>query len=145
VKRLAIVLAAALATVSIYAVTAPAGPEAVSPRTVKALQAKVAKLQKDLKTVTTAVNNCLFVGAAPVAAFGGTTEGYYYGTGGSTITLESALDVVPQAQQAQATWLVATSATCASIMNSGRVVSPKTLATTRRVPLGPLARLTPKP
>ena len=57
-KRLAVVLAAALVAVAIYAVTAPAGQQAVSPKRVAALEKKVSQLQKSVKTLNTFMN-CL--------------------------------------------------------------------------------------
>jgi hypothetical protein len=145
-QRLVVVLAAALVAVAIYAVTAPASQQAVSPKRVAALEKKVSKLQKDLKTVATAVNNCLFYGAAPVASFGdAATEGYFYGNAQGQYSLENALDFVPQSQQAQALWFVGTSPACAQVMNSGRVLTPRISASLRDGRLGPLPRLVSKP
>ena len=64
-KRLAVVLAAALAAVSVYAVTAPARQEAVSPARVRALEKRV----QQLKAFDGRVRNCLFFQAVPVTRY----------------------------------------------------------------------------
>jgi hypothetical protein len=69
-RRLAVVLAVALAAVSVYAVTAPAGPQQVSPRQVAALQRQVRKLQ----AFDRRVRQCLFYRAVPVTRY----QGYRY-------------------------------------------------------------------
>ena len=85
-KRLAVLLAAALAAVSVYAVTAPAGPQAVSPRRVAALQRQVRQLQ----AFDRRVRHCLFFRAVPLTRY----EGYVYRTPGSMQTGETrALDL----------------------------------------------------
>jgi hypothetical protein len=145
-KRLVVILAAALVAVAVYAVTAPAGPEAVSPKRVAALEKRVAKTQRDLRTLTTAVNNCLLVGAAPVAQFGNNaTEGYFYGNGQGQFALETAVDLVPANQQAQAAWLLGTTASCAQALNSSQIVTPKMLAALRPGEMRSLASLQRNP
>ena len=136
-KRLTALVVAAFAAVALYAVTAPAGQEAVSPARVTALEKKVSTLQKqmatslkdvkDLKAVATTLAGCLFADAAaiPVASFGGTaTEGYLYRLTNGTQVLESAIDVVPQSQVAQApAWVISTTSQCATAINqASRVV-----------------------
>jgi hypothetical protein len=64
-KRLAAVLAAALAAVSIYAVTAPAGPEAVSPARVRALEKRVQRLE----AFDRRVRDCFFFRAVAITRY----------------------------------------------------------------------------
>jgi hypothetical protein len=70
VRRLAVVLAVALTAVSVYAVTAPAGSQQVSPRQVASLQRQVRKLQ----AFDRRVRQCLFYRAVPVTRY----HGYVY-------------------------------------------------------------------
>jgi hypothetical protein len=51
-KRLLVVAAAALAAVALYATTAPAGQQAVTPKQFAALKKQVTKLQTDLRNLT---------------------------------------------------------------------------------------------
>jgi hypothetical protein len=51
-KRLVIVLAAALVAVAVYAVTAPAGQQSVTPRQFSSLQKRVTTLEKKTKVLT---------------------------------------------------------------------------------------------
>src|SRR5262245_35000084 len=69
-RRLAVVLALALTAVSVYAVTAPAGSQQVSPRQVASLQRQVRKLQ----AFDRRVRQCLFYRAVPVTRY----HGYRY-------------------------------------------------------------------
>jgi hypothetical protein len=99
-KRLALLLAAAVAAVALYATTAPAGQQAVTPAQFSALSKKVTALQKDVKTLKAAVA-CL----APlgVAQFGdGSTAGYHYKQPDGTEVLTSAIDAVGPNEQAGA-------------------------------------------
>jgi hypothetical protein len=54
-KRVLVVALVALAAVALYAATAPAGQQAVTPKQFAALQKRVAKLEKDNKDITDAV------------------------------------------------------------------------------------------
>lgn len=54
-KRLLVVALIAIAAVSLYAATAPAGEQTVTPKQFSALQKRVAKLEKDNKDVIDAV------------------------------------------------------------------------------------------
>src|SRR6266571_6855829 len=69
-KRVLAVALAALAAVALYAATAPAGQQAVTPKQFAALAKRVAKLEKDnkdLKDIASAVITCVFdKGAIPV-------------------------------------------------------------------------------
>jgi hypothetical protein len=51
-KRVLVTAVVALAAVILYAATAPAGQQAVTPKQFAALQKRVAKLEKDDKTIT---------------------------------------------------------------------------------------------
>ena len=100
-KRLAVVLAAALVAVAIYAVTAPAGQQAVSPKRVAALEKKVSQLQKSVKTLNTFMN-CLNKQVAGLTSYGNPSagQGYIYRTGqGDGPT--TALDLSGQGEQPQ--------------------------------------------
>jgi phage-related protein len=118
-KRVAAIVALGLAAIAIYAVTAPAGQQSVSPKQFAALSAKVTKLTKDLKVV----ESCVLVGAVPVARFGDAvnhTEGYVYVNPDKTQTLEPAIDLAaPNAAQA---WILVTTPKCATALNGGRHV-----------------------
>ncbi|MBA3365068.1 MAG: hypothetical protein H0U03_04680 [Actinobacteria bacterium] len=128
-KRLLVLTAAALAAVSIYAVTAPAGQQAVTPKQFAALQKRVTALEKSLKTVrdaTNALGTCL-VGAAqavPVGVFGGTaTEGYTYRLASGQQVLASALDTLAENEITATTpFMLVTSRDCANAINSGRAI-----------------------
>jgi hypothetical protein len=54
-KRLLVVAMVVVAAVALYATTAPAGQEAVTPKQFAALQKRVAKLEKDDKDITDAL------------------------------------------------------------------------------------------
>ena len=54
-KRLLVVAMIVIAAVSLYAATAPAGEQAVTPKQFTALQKRVAKLEKDDKNLLDAV------------------------------------------------------------------------------------------
>jgi hypothetical protein len=124
VKRLLVVAATALAAVAIYAVTAPASEQSVTPKQFAALKATVTKQGKELKTLEA----CLFVGAAPVGVYGdGSTSGFLFQTSDKVVHLFPAISLVAQSQQAQATWVVTTTAQCAAAMNS-KTGSPPRIA-----------------
>jgi len=141
-KRLAIVLAAALAALTVYVVTAPAGEQTSASR-ISSLEAKVTKLQKQVKTLNTLVGSCVLVQAIPMQQFGnGSSEGYFYHPSGApsgAYTLSSALDFPLQGQTPQF-WTLSTSSQCAQIINTG-----KTAALPKVPPAGlkqaPLARV----
>ena len=89
--RALIVAATAVAAVSLYAATAPAGQQAVTPKQFAALSKRVTKLEKDNKLLLAfagIVATCLDKGAvattkAPayhVPATGETTDFYVFGT-----------------------------------------------------------------
>ena len=127
-KRLAIVLAAALAALTVYVVTAPAGEQTSASR-ISSLESKVTKLQKQVKTLNNVVGSCLLVQAIPMQQFGnGTTEGYVYQTPSKTLAITSALDFPAQGQAPQF-WTLSTSSACAQAINSGKTASlPKVAA-----------------
>jgi hypothetical protein len=99
-KRLFLVLAAGVAAVALYAATAPAGQQAVTPGQFNALSKKVTTLQKDVKSLKAALA-CF--SALGVAEFGdGTTSGFHYKQPDNSEILTTALDVVAQGEQPQA-------------------------------------------
>jgi hypothetical protein len=71
-KRLLALVATAGIAVALYATTAPAGQQAVTPAQFNALKKQVTKLQKDVKTLTAIAGvtiACVFdKGAIPVTA-----------------------------------------------------------------------------
>ena len=110
-RRLAVVLAAMLAAVSIYAVTAPAGPQARDPR-FTGLSKRVTQLQAQVRTLA----GCTLVRAIPIGVYGAENEGYVYRQTNGQLVTTSALDVVPQGQQ-PTFWALATSPQCAQQLN----------------------------
>ena len=111
-----VIVAAVVVVVALYAVTATAGGQAVTPKQFKALSKKVTTLQREVA----ALENCLQ--AIPVAQFGDDrnhTEGYVYDTTSpSAEFLTTALDVTDAAHASA--WAVVTNSTCASALNGGR-------------------------
>ena len=96
-KRLALVLAAAVAAVALYAATAPAGQQAVTPAQFAALSKKVTTLQKDVKSLKAAFG-CL--SALGIAQFGdGSTTGFHYKQPDGSEVLTTAIDVTGQGEQ----------------------------------------------
>ena len=94
-KRLLVVLLAVVAALSIYAVTAPAGSQGVSPKRVAALEKQVKSLRRDLNVLTSVTAQCLLVRSAGVMQFGGAeTEGYEYLQANGEQALTTALDIV---------------------------------------------------
>ncbi len=69
-KRVLVVAAVALAVVVLYATTAPAGQQAVTPKQFAALQKRVTKLEKDNKDIKDVLSFIVFCalnkGAVPV-------------------------------------------------------------------------------
>jgi hypothetical protein len=118
-KRLVVVLAAALVAVAIYAVTAPAGQQAVSPKRVSALEKKVATLQKSIRTLNTFMN-CLNKQAVAMASYGNPNsgQGYLYSPGqGQQPVLTTGVDLVAQGEPVQF-FVPAVETNC---VNSGRL------------------------
>jgi hypothetical protein len=96
-KRLLLVLLAGVAAVALYATTAPAGQQAVTPNQFAALSKKVTTLQKDVKTLKAAVACFAPVG---IAQFGdGSSAGYHYKQPDGTEVLASAIDATGQNEQ----------------------------------------------
>lgn len=118
-KHLVVLIAAGLVAIAIYAVAAPAGEQAVTPKQFAALSKKVTTLQKDVK-VLKAEASCALVQAVPIGQFGKPSgnEGYVYNEPNNDLALTTALDVT-SAGSAQA-WVLVTSAECANIINSGK-------------------------
>jgi hypothetical protein len=115
-KHVVVLIAAGLVAAAIYAVAAPAGEQAVTPKQFAALSKKVKNLTTELRNVEA----CAFVQAVPVAQFGNPTgnEGYQYANSDGTFDLTTALDV-STASSAQA-WVLVTTASCANIINAGK-------------------------
>jgi len=86
-RRLAVVLAAAVAAFAIYSVTAPAGQQSV-PSQVRALEQKV----KQLQTFDKRVRRCLLGQAVPVTRY----DRYVVQTSEDQPALAKALDVTAQ-------------------------------------------------
>jgi hypothetical protein len=102
-KRLVIVLAAALVAVAVYAVTAPAGQQSVTPREFSALQKRVSTLEKKTKALTNTLK-CLNT-YAPLTAYGDSqngTEGYVYQNSSHQDGLTTAVDFTGQGDTADA-------------------------------------------
>jgi hypothetical protein len=115
-KRILIIAASGLAAVAVYAVAAPAGEQAVTPKQFAALSKKVKNLQKELS----AYESCVPTQAIPVESFGDPngTFGYAYHGSNNTDFYTTALDV-SDVQHASAYMLI-TNPQCASIINSGK-------------------------
>jgi hypothetical protein len=116
-KRLLAVGVIAVAAVALYAATAPAGQQAVTPAQFTALKKQVAKLQKDVNTLK-ASGACL--SATGVASFGGNTAGYHCNQPDGTEILTSALDVVDQGETPDF-YLAEVDKTCVSALRLARV------------------------
>ena len=117
-KRLFAVLAVGLVAVATYALAAPAGQQALSPKQVAQLSKKVnrlsktvARLQRQLKQL----DNCLH--ADPVIRPGGSTEGYLYRTRTGAQETRSAVDFTDVGSRAY-TWVLTTTSGCATLLNS---------------------------
>lgn len=118
-KRVLVVAAIALAAVALYAATAPAGQQAVTPGQFAALSKKVAKLRKDVDTLGTVLVNCVMYHAYSVKEYGGlSNEGYAYQFPDGHIGLETALDLAPPTDTNTA-WYLAVEPQCAAQINSG--------------------------
>jgi hypothetical protein len=106
-KRLAVIVAAALGAFAIYTVTAPAGQQSV-PTRLSAVEKKV----KTLQTNVNAIKRCL-AEAVPVTRY----AGYVYVPQGTTTPVSTtALDVTEQGGQIQFL-LLGTRAECVSTLN----------------------------
>ena len=118
-KQLLAVLLAVVAALSIYAVTAPAGSQGVSPRRVVALEKQVKSLRRDLNVLATVTARCLLVRAAGVMQFGaGETEGYEYVQANGDQALTTALDLVDPRDGRVELWLLQTTKECADALNT---------------------------
>ena len=119
-KRLAVVVAVVLAAVALYAVTAGAGQQAVSPKRVAALEKKVTHLQRQVRTLNTFMN-CLNKQVAGLTSYGNPSanQGYIYRTGqGDGPT--TALDLSGQGEQPQF-FVAAVEANCVTSGRMGHV------------------------
>jgi hypothetical protein len=119
-KRLAVGVAVALAAVAVYAVTAGAGPQAVSPKRVAALEKKVTQLQRQVRTLNTFMS-CLNKQVAGLASYGNPNagQGYVYATGQGNVTT-TALDLTGQGEQPQF-FVAAVEASCVTSGRMGHV------------------------
>ena len=109
-KKLTVLLAAALAAVLIYAVTAPAGGEAVTPKQIKALQAQIKALQKRTTTIEQVLGLC-FHHAVQVTQYSN------YQQSGQT-TARTGLDVTAGTDKPTA-YLLDVGSDCATAVNQG--------------------------
>jgi hypothetical protein len=125
-KRLGLILAIAGAMAIMYAATAPAGEQAVTPRQFATLSKRVATLEKTMNAAVGLLANCLTVQAISVARYGTSSEGYVYKRPDGTLIITTGLDLVPSGQTPQA-YLVGTTATCASafhpLLNANRAAT----------------------
>lgn len=99
-KRLAVVLAAGVAAVGLYAVAAPAGPEAVSPRRVAALERKVTVLQRDMRRAKAQLACTTRVLGLTQFGDPNGTFGYAYRNLDGSAVFTTALDATEQGQRA---------------------------------------------
>jgi len=115
--RLVIVLAAALVAVGIYAVTAPAGQQSVSPKRVAALEKRVSKLQSQL--------NCLKT-YAPVSVYGDPngTAGYVYQNPDTHQGLTTALDATASGETPDADFAVVAKSCISSAKFAAKKLAP---------------------
>jgi hypothetical protein len=122
-KRLVAVAAIALVAVALYAVTASGTPQAVTPKQFAAISKKLAKLQKDVKTLQNLVVTCAFNQAVPVAQFGNPpgNEGYVYSNPDNSLALQTSLDF--STATAAQVWFLNTTTACADAINSGKAKS----------------------
>jgi hypothetical protein len=98
-KRFLALIATAGLAVGLYAATAPAGQQGVTPAQIKALQTQVKKLQKDMKSVKGALA-CITVAGA--AEFGdNSTAGYHFKQPDGSEVLTSAVDLTAQGETPQ--------------------------------------------
>jgi hypothetical protein len=103
----------------LYAATAPAGQQAVTPKQFAALSKKVTALRKDVDTLGTVLVNCVMFRAFPVKVYGGlATEGYEYRFPDGITRLETALDLAPETDPGAA-WMLTVDPACASTINEG--------------------------
>jgi hypothetical protein len=104
-KRLALVLTAAVAGVAIYATTAPAGQQAVTPAQLNAVKKRVSNIESVL--------GACMQGGVPVTRY----DGYVVrNTTDQTEFVSSALDVTDQGDQSTA-YLLDVGPDCASALN----------------------------
>jgi hypothetical protein len=118
-KRLLVLVAVAFGAVALYAVTAPAGQQAVTPGQFAALTRRVSTLEKDLKKTKATLNTvvaCTLVKAVPVSEYGGTTAGYLYKQPDGTQGIVTALDLTDTGDTADY-WVLTTSQACVTAIN----------------------------
>lgn len=113
-KRVLAITVAGLTAASIYAVSAPAGGQAVTPKQLTVLTKRVKKLEGRLR----AVEKCALAQAVPVIRYGGGGQGYVYRRPSGTEDLVSALDVADVSTKADG-WMLVTTPGCATLINGG--------------------------
>ena len=114
-KRLLVLVAVAFGAVALYAVTAPAGQQVVTPGQFAALTKRVSTLEKDLKKTSTtlsAVRACTIVKAVPLSEYGG----YVYQPSTGAQTTVTALDLTETGDTADY-WFLTTSQACVTAIN----------------------------
>jgi hypothetical protein len=100
-QRLFIIVAIAAAAVGLYATTAGGGQQAVTPRQLAALSAKVTKLQKDLATLKAKFNCLSALGAATFGDKDTQKSGYVFKQPDGTQILTTALDLTQPDEKPQ--------------------------------------------
>ena len=114
-KRFLALVATAVAAVALYAATAPAGQQAVTPGQFNALKKQVTKLRSDLNAVTTVMVGCVMGTAVPITQY----TGYVYQTSSGQDILTTALDLTEQGGTPQGyALLVNSDPTCVNLINS---------------------------
>jgi hypothetical protein len=91
-KRLVAVLAVALVALSTYAVTAPAGPQAVSPRQFNALVRRVAKDEKTISNLTRQLTCIRTFAALTIYGIPSQGVGYVYQPSPGSLVVTTAVD-----------------------------------------------------
>ena len=95
-KRLLVLVAVAFGAVALYAVTAPAGQQAVTPAQITAINKKITALQKQVKALNAKVT-CVTYKFVPVTEYGGAPNvGFLYQQPDGSVTPTSALDITDQ-------------------------------------------------
>jgi hypothetical protein len=115
-KRLLVLVAAAFGAVALYAVTAPASQQAVTPAQFAALTKRVTTLEKNLKTTRGALAvlvSCTYAKAIPVSEY----DGFVYQPPSGPQVVTTALSLTDTGDTAQY-WVLTTSQACATDINS---------------------------
>ena len=135
-KRFLALVATAVAAVALYAATAPAGQQAVTPGQFNALKKQVTKLRSDLNAVATVLVGCVMGNAVPITRYSGYDAKDSNGAQIST----TALDLTAQGGTPNGfALLVNSDPTCVNLINS---TSLKRLAASRGLSFHGVVRAT---